>query len=156
MKKKERRCAKCHTSTDSQYCPTCWGKMKGICPGCNKEITNKAYFVGAHVKGTCHRPGPYTVPAPLCTQKLAKHVIKPATDQQLESMFGPLPTTYEELRAWWNLPRLVYPEWPGATILGSTNTGSKVTAKLSAHDSAACGCVYIGLKEFSCGFKVAA
>lgn len=35
-------------------------------------------------------------------------------------------------------------------------TPKPTIVKLSAHDSAACGCVYIGLSEYSCGFRVAA
>ena len=35
-----------------------WERKKGICSGCHREITNKAYFSGAHVRGTCQRdPG---------------------------------------------------------------------------------------------------
>lgn len=41
-------------------------------------------------------------------------------------------------------------------VLSGVDIGGVVAAKLGAHDCVACGCVYIGLREFSCGFKVAA
>jgi len=60
---------RCYHSIESQNgygeCPKCWNKEKSICPGCHKEITNNAYFAGAHVKGKCHRPkSPEMLPKP--------------------------------------------------------------------------------------------
>ena len=109
-------------------CPKCWDKNNGICSGCYREITNKAYFAGAHVKGTCQRDKRIeAIPRPTVFPHPSKAVLNRAyTDKEaLQAKYDDwkhetpagdylagtagrrctarLPETYSELCQWWHL-----------------------------------------------------
>ena len=93
-----------------------WEREKGICPGCHREITNKAFFSGAHVKGTCQRdkrieaiPKPTVFPHPskatlarkVTDGEVGYHAYNDWT--RLPNGELRLPTTLPELCQWWHL-----------------------------------------------------
>ncbi len=98
-----------------------WEREKSICAGCHREITNKAFFAGAHVKGTCQKDKGFTVPKPKWSIPLphpSKATLnREVTDKEIKShahkdwkhctngdhRYPRFPETFSELCQWWHL-----------------------------------------------------